>query len=102
MDKPVSLRMENYVCMEIVETKRKCPVCGEPVIGRADKKYCSDECRTFSWNLKCRERRIAGKDREVGKIEKDLMEMQADNCRTAIKIIALVTRFCKILYKFGT
>lgn len=24
---------------------RKCPVCGAPLAGRTDKKYCSDQCR---------------------------------------------------------
>ncbi|MCD6065779.1 MAG: hypothetical protein K0S33_605 [Bacteroidetes bacterium] len=24
---------------------RKCPECGEKIVGRADKKFCSDECR---------------------------------------------------------
>lgn len=26
--------------------KRKCLECGDPVIGRADKKYCSSQCRS--------------------------------------------------------
>ena len=25
--------------------KRSCPECGDPLIGRSDKKYCSDACR---------------------------------------------------------
>jgi predicted nucleic acid-binding Zn ribbon protein len=28
--------------MEIIKT---CPVCGETIIGRIDKKFCSDQCR---------------------------------------------------------
>ena len=28
-----------------MQNKRKCPVCGEIVTGRTDKKYCSDQCR---------------------------------------------------------
>lgn len=24
---------------------RKCPVCGDVIVGRSDKKYCSDQCR---------------------------------------------------------
>lgn len=27
---------------------RPCPVCQTPIIGRIDKKYCSDQCRTFA------------------------------------------------------
>lgn len=31
------------------EEKRLCPVCGDPIIGRVDKKFCSDQCRnTFN------------------------------------------------------
>ncbi len=29
---------------------RKCPVCDAPVIGRSDKKYCSDQCRAVANN----------------------------------------------------
>jgi predicted nucleic acid-binding Zn ribbon protein len=25
--------------------KRFCPVCNEPILGRVDKKFCSDQCR---------------------------------------------------------
>jgi predicted nucleic acid-binding Zn ribbon protein len=28
-----------------MENKRKCPVCGETITGRPDKKFCSDQCR---------------------------------------------------------
>jgi predicted nucleic acid-binding Zn ribbon protein len=28
-----------------MEEKKKCPVCGDPIIGRMDKKFCSDQCR---------------------------------------------------------
>ena len=28
-----------------MERKKKCPVCGEAIIGRIDKKFCSDQCR---------------------------------------------------------
>lgn len=31
------------------ENQRLCPVCGDPIIGRVDKKFCSDQCRnTFN------------------------------------------------------
>lgn len=29
----------------MVTEQRKCPECGEKIVGRADKKFCSDECR---------------------------------------------------------
>jgi predicted nucleic acid-binding Zn ribbon protein len=28
-----------------MEEKRTCPVCGDPIIGRIDKKFCTDQCR---------------------------------------------------------
>lgn len=28
-----------------MEEKRLCPECGDPVYGRTDKKFCSDQCR---------------------------------------------------------
>ena len=32
-----------------MEEKRLCPVCNDPIIGRVDKKFCSDQCRnTFN------------------------------------------------------
>lgn len=29
-----------------MKNKKKCPVCGDSITGRADKKFCSDQCRT--------------------------------------------------------
>lgn len=34
-----------------MEEKRTCPECGDPVHGRTDKKFCSDQCRN-SFNNK--------------------------------------------------
>lgn len=34
-----------------MEDKRTCPECGDPVYGRTDKKFCSDQCRN-SYNNK--------------------------------------------------
>ena len=33
----------------VAKTIKKCPECGEVILGRADKKFCSDQCRnTFN------------------------------------------------------
>lgn len=32
--------------------KRLCPVCNSPILGRADKKFCSDQCRNSFNNEK--------------------------------------------------
>ncbi len=37
--------MKPFVLIE-----RKCLTCGDQITGRADKKYCSDECRTTAHN----------------------------------------------------
>lgn len=31
---------------------RTCPICNHPISGRADKKYCSDQCRALANNEK--------------------------------------------------
>ena len=36
----------NYLCIIVMEEKRVCPICGDAVTGRIDKKFCSDQCRT--------------------------------------------------------
>lgn len=30
----------------------KCPICGSPLTGRSDKKYCSEQCRSIANNKK--------------------------------------------------
>ena len=35
-----------------MEEKRLCPVCGEAIIGRVDKRFCSDQCRNSFNNHK--------------------------------------------------
>ncbi len=32
--------------------KRLCPVCNDPIMGRIDKKFCSDQCRNSFNNIK--------------------------------------------------
>ena len=87
--------MEN--CVE-----RICPVCGEKVVGRKDKKYCCDCCRSAAGNRRHRqmkEKRM--KSRFMPGIEKDLCELCGESGERYLKIIAAVTLFCKIIYKFG-
>ena len=35
-----------------MEEKRVCPVCGDTITGRKDKKFCSDQCRNMFNNEK--------------------------------------------------
>ena len=82
--------------------EKRCPVCGEKVIGRIDKKFCCDGCRTHANNLRHREQiRISRRRDDVGRIEKDLVTLSGEGGGRYLKIIAAVTLFCKIMYKFG-
>ena len=79
-----------------------CPVCGEKVVGRTDKKYCRDECRAFFNNRKWRERRcLVGSDAALQGIERDLAELCRAGGGRCLKLIAVIISICKILYKFG-
>ena len=81
---------------------KRCPVCGAKVIGRTDKKFCCDDCRTYSNNTKKRERlRLYKQNKHVQQIEKSLVLMSGTDGGRYLKIIAAVTLLCKIIYKFG-
>lgn len=45
---PESIRL--YPGRKTVVSKLKCPVCNSPLVGRSDKKYCSDQCRYIANN----------------------------------------------------
>ena len=36
--------------LAVMNEPRKCPVCGDAIIGRSDKKYCSTDCRFIANN----------------------------------------------------
>ena len=79
-----------------------CPVCGKKIVGRTDKKYCCDECRTFANNRRWRERRNAvAADATLGGIERDLADLSMGGGGRYLKLIAAITSVCKIMYKFG-
>ena len=83
------------------DDERFCPVCGKKIMGRADKIYCSSDCRIFANNSRSkvlREKKSAG---EVAVIETELNAMLEGGGERYVKIIRLATQFCKILYKFG-
>ncbi|WP_289053532.1 DUF2116 family Zn-ribbon domain-containing protein [Carboxylicivirga marina] len=47
--------------------KRLCPVCNDPIIGRIDKKFCSDQCRNSFNN-----RRYSSENLLVQKVNRTL------------------------------
>lgn len=84
------------------EGGKVCPVCGKRIVGRTDKKYCSDECRAFFNNRKLRERRsLMASDATLEGIGRDLAALSGAGGKRYLKLIAAITAFCKIIYKFG-
>lgn len=47
--------------------ERKCLECGEPLMGRADKKFCNDQCRSAHY-----QRRNAGSEGLIRNVNKQL------------------------------
>ena len=95
--------MENVSCNNGYNAAidKRCPVCGLRVIGRTDKIYCSNECRAQANNEKRKQLRNRACNGKIMEIETALLSFEDDGKGVYIKIIALVTRLCKILYKFG-
>lgn len=81
--------------------RRRCPVCGMEITGRTDKIYCSAECRVYANNEKRKRARETPHSNIISAIEGDLAAMDSGGGKRYIKIISLVTRLCKIMYKFG-
>ena len=92
--------------MSYAKTPRRtahCLHCGDKIsYGRTDKKYCSDECRAFFNNRKLRERRsLMASDATLEGIGRDLAALSGAGGKRYLKLIAAITAFCKIIYKFG-
>ena len=83
-------------------TNRKfCPVCGGQVAGRSDKIYCSSPCRIMANNEKKKLQKQMPHAENLREIEEALASLLEGGGAPYVKIILLVTRVCKILYKFG-
>ena len=83
------------------DDERSCRVCGKPIMGRADKIYCSSDCRVYANNSRSKELRERKFKGDIAFIETELAAMQEGGGERYVKIIRLATLFCKILYKFG-
>ena len=95
-------------CME-ERKQRCCPVCGSNVVGRSDKVFCSDDCRTFFHNRKYREcHKVVAKLECNSEFGDELMLIWANllflarvKSRLRLKFILFLSGFCKILSTFG-
>ena len=80
--------------------RKKCPVCGKEVNGRSDKKFCSDECRTFFNNALGRRRRARNK-KQLNSIRSNIMEMERANAKILLRILSWISKVFKIMSTFA-
>ena len=81
--------------------KRRCPICNGPVLGRSDKRFCSNQCRTHHHNLLLRDEyapvkrinKILRKNRTV------LMKYHQSN---ALKVLSNKMKYDGIDFSFFT
>ena len=87
--------------MEIVE-KRVCPVCGSVIVGRKDKMYCCDDCRSFYHNLKYREKRkIIKSNGDLEILNENAAFLFEKKSLVLLKFIVFLSGICKIISIFG-
>jgi len=69
--------------------KKMCPTCSEPVIGRTDKKFCSDQCRNdFNNRVKRKtEANIININKKLRKNRKILSQLNPQGKTTVRKFI---------------
>jgi predicted nucleic acid-binding Zn ribbon protein len=85
-----------------IQRERKCPVCGKIILGRSDKVFCSDDCRTDFYNAKMREKyRKCGNYKTLKTIEKNCRCLAGRNATFLLKIILSITVMCKIMTTFA-
>jgi len=65
--------------------KNNCKVCKEPLVGRVDKKFCSDACRCSYFNrVKIRERREFRKIDQILKKNRKILKFLFDSDRAEV------------------
>lgn len=81
---------------------RKCPVCGSEIHGRADKKFCCDDCRIYFNNARYRERyKMVAQDKNLACIYSTATLLYRKKSYFLLKIISATSVVCKILSTFG-
>lgn len=85
----------------MTETARTCPVCGEMIVGRCDKKFCSDDCRIYFNNIRYREKyRIRAQNRELTAICSNAVFLCEKKSFFLLKILGFLSQVCKIISTF--
>lgn len=81
---------------------RRCPVCGERVSGRSDKRFCSDGCRTYYNNRRRELYRLPERCRnELRTIRSAAVNIAAADAKFLLKMLSALCRLCEILTIFA-
>ncbi|MBP5518305.1 MAG: DUF2116 family Zn-ribbon domain-containing protein [Bacteroidales bacterium] len=79
---------------------RKCPTCGRDVIGRADKRFCSDECRIF-YNNALRKRKRSRNREQIRAIISNVREMDQADAKNLLRLLERISKVFKIMSTFA-
>ncbi|MBO7563018.1 MAG: DUF2116 family Zn-ribbon domain-containing protein [Bacteroidales bacterium] len=79
---------------------RKCPTCGRDVIGRADKRFCSDECRIF-YNNALRKRKRSRNRKQIRAIISNVREMDQADAKNLLRLLERISKVFKIMSTFA-
>ncbi|MEI9918607.1 MAG: hypothetical protein WDO14_07370 [Bacteroidota bacterium] len=78
--------------------ERQCTECGQRIIGRSDKKFCNDQCRTAWHNrLKGEEYIFMKSTNNILKRNRNILASLIDDGRTEIRSVTLT----KLGFQFG-
>lgn len=81
-----------------MESQRTCPVCGEKIVGRSDKKFCCDECRAYYHNLRYRERlKSFSEDKDFKELCSNVVILHERNSSFSLKILGFISKILLIL-----
>ena len=86
------------------DLSRNCPECGEKIIGRADKKFCSDQCRnTFNNQLNSdASNTVRNINNILRKNRRILQELNKQSGKTMVTKDALLTNGFNFTYSTHT
>ena len=82
--------------------KKECPVCGTVIVGRKDKVFCSDDCRSYYHNMRYRERnRILLGNGDMSRLWDNAAFLIDKKSFIFLKFIVFLSGICKIISIFG-
>ena len=78
----------------------KCPSSGKDVVGRADKRFCSDECRIFYNNAQRKKRRSRNLF-QIRAIVANVRELDRVNAKFLLRLLQHISKVFKIMSTFA-